>query len=168
MKCESIDFISGTEHNPPMRPIPVNEISNYLPHRPPMVWIDEVLHYAEKEGECRVILKEGEHYLGAQGLRPSSCLEFIAQAYGFISACYHIYVLDPNARPLNKAFFASIKNGNLPRPQDVANLRAGNELRIRIQGVRQLGQIVTLTGQVIHESTVLAEAQIRIFREIQN
>src|SRR5690242_13635939 len=96
------------------RTVPVKEIEPYLPHRPPMVWIDDVLVFSEKAGECRVILKPDGHYFGLEGLRATSCLEFIAQAYGFISVCHHIYIMDPNSKPLSKAFLASIKNAEMP------------------------------------------------------
>lgn len=133
-----------------------------------MVWIDEVLNYSEKEGECRVILKSGEHYFAPHGLRPSSCLEFIAQAYGFISACYHVNVLDPSAKPLSKAFFASMKDAQLPTLEAASKLKSGDVLNIKISAVRQIKQIVSFTGQVFHGSVKLAEAQVRIFREHQS
>ncbi|NJL25529.1 MAG: hypothetical protein HC902_10395 [Calothrix sp. SM1_5_4] len=60
------------------------DIMSYIPHRPPMVWIDEVTDYSASGGECLVRVKQNALYMGPQGLRASSCLELMAQAYAFL------------------------------------------------------------------------------------
>jgi predicted hotdog family 3-hydroxylacyl-ACP dehydratase len=147
------------------RTIPVKEIEPYLPHRPPMVWIDEVLVFSEKAGECRVVLREDGLYMGEHGLRATSCLEFIAQAYGFISVCHHIHIMDPNSKPLSKAFLASIKDAKLPTPETLGRLRAGDELRVTIDGVRQMGPIVLFNGHIHSGDLLICEAQMKVFKE---
>ena len=147
------------------RVIPVREVEKYLPHRPPMVWIDEVVRFSEKAGECRVTLKADGLYMGAEGLRPTSFLEFVAQAYGFISVCHHVYILDPNSKPLSKAFLASIKNTELPDRATLAELRPGDTLNITIDGVRQMGPIVIFRGQVHCKGATLCTAQMKVFKE---
>jgi predicted hotdog family 3-hydroxylacyl-ACP dehydratase len=149
------------------RIIPVKDIEKYLPHRPPMVWIDEVRSFSEKAGECRVRLKAGGLYMDDEGLRPTSCLEFIAQAYGFISVCHHIYILDPNSKPLSKAFLASIKGAELPAVETLARIRPGDELSITISGVRQMGPIVMFNGRVQTGDLLVCEAQMKVFKEYQ-
>jgi len=146
-------------------PIRVQDIEKYLPHRPPMVWIDEVLEFAEKAGQCRVRLKADGHYMSAEGLRATSFIEFIAQAYGFISVCHHIYILDPNSKPLSKAFLASLKDVELPSAETLKELKAGDELLISISGVRQMGPIVLFNGTVRCGDRILCEAQMKVFKE---
>lgn len=130
-----------------------------------MVWIDEVLSFSERAGHCRVRLKADGHYMGGNGLRPTSCLEFVAQAYGFISVCHHIYILDPKSKPLSKAFLASIKDTDLPDEATLAEVRPGDELIITIDGVRQMGPIVSFKGRIQHRDRVLCEAQMKVFKE---
>lgn len=149
------------------RAIPVQEISNFLPHRPPMVWIDEVITFSEKLGECRIVLKADGLYMGSEGLRATSCLEFIAQAYGFISVCHHIYILDPKSKPLSKAFLASMKEAQLPSPGTLRLLQPGDELRITIEGVRQMGPIVMFRGRIMRGDLLVCEAQMKVFKEYQ-
>jgi predicted hotdog family 3-hydroxylacyl-ACP dehydratase len=146
----------------------VADIIPYLPHRPPMVWIDEVLHFSEKSGECRVRLSAEGHYMGDLGLlRPTSCLEFIAQAYGFISVCHHIYILDPNSKPLSKAFLASMKDAKLPSDEALNSIKPGDVLTITIAGVRQMGPIVLFNGRVDCGDLELCTAQMKVFKEYQ-
>lgn len=149
------------------RTIPVLEVEKYLPHRPPMVWIDEVLSFSEKEGECRLRLKADGHYMDHETLRPTACLEFIAQAYGFISVCHHIHILDPQSKPLSKAFLASIKEAVLPTENILRQLKADDVLSITIDGVRQMGPIVLFDGRVKCGDQLVCEAQMKVFKEYQ-
>jgi predicted hotdog family 3-hydroxylacyl-ACP dehydratase len=150
-----------------MTTIRVKEIEKYLPHRPPMVWIDEVTSFSERAGECRLKLRADGLYMDENGLRPSSCLEFIAQAYGFISVCHHIYILDPNSKPLSKAFLASVKDAELPSAAVLREVVVGDELTISISGVRQMGPIVLFNGKISRGDLVLCEAQLKVFKEYQ-
>jgi len=149
------------------RIIPVKDIEKYLPHRPPMVWIDEVVSFSEKAGECRVRLKADALYMDGNGLRPTSCLEFIAQAYGFISVCHHIYILDPNSKPLSKAFLASMNEANLPSAETLSQLHTGDELSVSISGVRAMGPIVLFTGRITKGDLLVCEAKMKVFKEYQ-
>lgn len=148
-------------------PVQVKDIARFLPHRPPMVWIDQVVSFSEKSGECRVRLKPEGHYMTGGKLRPSSCLEFIAQAYGFISVCHHIYILDPNSKPLTKAFLASIKGAKLPSEELLDQIHVEDELSITISGVRQMGPIVLFNGKVTRDDLVLCTTQMKVFKEYQ-
>lgn len=149
------------------RVIPVKEIEKFLPHRLPMVWIDEVVNFAEKSGQCRLRLKADALYMDQAGLRPTSCLEFIAQAYGFISVCHHIYILDPNSKPLSKAFLASIKDAKLPDENTLKQLHPGDVITISIDGVRQMGPIVLFNGRIHKDNLLICEAQMKVFKEYQ-
>ncbi|MGZ3723857.1 MAG: hypothetical protein ACXVA9_13030 [Bdellovibrionales bacterium] len=149
------------------RIIPVKEIEKYLPHRPPMVWIDEVVSFSEKAGECRVRLQADGHYMEGARLRSTSCLEFIAQAYGFISVCHHIHILDPNSKPLSKAFLASMKGAQLPSEETLSQVQVGDQLSITVSGVRQMGPIVMFNGRITKGDLLICEAQMKVFKEYQ-
>ncbi len=133
-----------------------------------MVWIDEILSFSERQGHCRISLKSDGLYMDRQGLRASACLEFIAQAYGFISVCHHIYIMDPNSKPLSKAYLASMKDAELPSETLCASLKPGDVLIIKIDGVRQMGPIVKFRGQVSFGEQVLAKAEMKVFKEYQS
>lgn len=149
------------------RIIPVVEIEKYLPHRPPMVWIDEVVSFSKIAGECRVRLQPDAHYMDGERLRATACLEFIAQAYGFISVCHHIYILDPNSKPLSKAFLASMKGAELPSDETLNAVHAGDELSVTIDGVREMGPIVMFKGRVKKGELLLCTAAMKVFKEYQ-
>ncbi len=114
--------------------ISAREIQHYIPHRPPMVWIDEVIDYSADGGECLVHLKTRSLYLSPRGLRAPSCLEFIAQAYGFCWIAYVTRVQNPGAAPMSRAFLAAFKDARFAAPARLAQVKAGDTLTVKNLG----------------------------------
>lgn len=141
----------------------VADLLNYIPHRPPMVWIDRVMSFGETSGECLVDIKSGELYLGLDALRPSSCLEFIGQAYGFCWIAYVIRVLDPGSLGMKTAMTAAFKDSKFASPADFANVQPGDELRVKLSNLRRKGPITLIQGQVWKGDLLLAESDLRTF-----
>lgn len=148
-----------------MKKVDFSQIMPYSPHRPPMVWIDEVTDYGATGGECLVKIKHDGLYMDPGGLRASACIEFIAQAYGYMSIAWRVYEQQPNAKPLKRAFLAAIKDATTCGPQTLATVKSGDELRVKISGVRSLGPITMFNGEVVRGSEVLATAAMKVFCE---
>jgi hypothetical protein len=145
--------------------IRVEDILQYIPHRPPMVWVNEVTRFSKIDGECLIHLKPDGLYMGPNGLRPTSCLEFVAQAYGFISTCYITRILDPHAKGMERAMLVSFKDARLAPAEEFAQVRGGETLRVPITGVRDVGPITAFHGEVWLGERLLAEVQMRTFCE---
>ena len=142
-----------------------SKIQPFSPHRPPMVWIDEVIEYGAREGSCLVKIKKDALYMDPEGLRASSCIEFIAQAYGYMSIAYRIYETEPNAKPLKRAFLASIKEAKTCTPDLLRKISDGDELQVKISGIRSMGPITSFNGQVVRGEELLCTAQMKVFSE---
>lgn len=147
------------------QPTDFQRIYPYSPHRPPMIWIDEVVEYGADRGEALVRIKSDAGYMDKSGVRASSCLEFIAQAYGYTSIAWRIYEADPNAKPLKRAFLAAIKNARFCTPDRLRLLTDGDVLHVRISDVRSRGSLTTFTGRVFRSTELLCEAQMTVFSE---
>lgn len=141
----------------------IDDLYDLVPHRPPMVWIDEIVEFTATSGECRVVIKNGELYMGPEGLRTSSCLEFIAQAYGLCSMGYK-RAKNPAARPLKRAFLASFKDVRLDFAR-LAAVRAGDVITVKYWGVRQIGAITMFNGNAVHNGDILCDAGLKVFSE---
>ncbi len=137
----------------------------YSPHRKPMIWIDEVLEFGAKAGACLVRIQKDAHYMSRSGLRSSSCIEFIGQAYGYLSIAYRVYVSEPNAQPLRRAYLASVKNATFGSPDLMYSIKHGDELIVKIFGIRQIGTINSFSGQVACGPKILCQAQLNVFSE---
>lgn len=142
----------------------IQDILPYVPHRPPMVWVDEILAYGETEGECRIHIRENGLFLGPEGLRKTSCLEFIAQSYGYCSVAYD-HKVDPNAKPLQKAFLASFKDAVFADQGRFGQIQIDDDITVRFSGVRKLGPIVIFSGSAYHNGDELCRANLKVYCE---
>jgi predicted hotdog family 3-hydroxylacyl-ACP dehydratase len=153
------------------------ELAGALPHRPPMVWIDQVTALRADGGDCGLTLKPDGLYLGPQGLRRSSLIELIAQAYGFVCAARSVSGANAGgahsagsgaagASAPRRAFLAAIRNAEFFAPVDPALLQPGARLRISVSGERQMGPISMFDGQVHDQAGgLLARASLKVFSE---
>src|SRR5687768_16243919 len=85
-------------------PVPVAKLSGFLPHRPPMVWVEEVVEVDETGGLCGLSLEASAPYLTDGKIRRSSYIEWMAQSFAFVEACRK-----PNDR-LETAFLVGIRD----------------------------------------------------------
>jgi len=146
-------------------PIEATDVWQFAPHRPPMMWVDQILDYGATHGECAVKIKEDGHYMGTEGLRTSSCLEFIAQSYGFISICHRQFSGDPMQKAPSRAFLASFKDARFASEALMKSVRAGDQLIVRITGARQMGPIILFQGQVRRGDDILCDSNMKVFTE---
>ena len=147
------------------QPIAVQDLLRFIPHRPPMVWVDKVLDWSRNHGEVLIEVKGDALYMSPEGLRPSSLLEFIAQAYGFCWICYTIYVLDPGSNGMAQAMVAGFKEAQFAPPSAMRKVRPGDTLRVKLSDMRRKGPITFLRGQVWHGEVLLADSEMRTFSQ---
>ena len=152
-------------------PIATTELATWLPHRVPMMWIDEVSSFDEKGGEARVLLKQNGYYMDSRGLRPSSVIELIAQTFGFVSVCQGLAaqakVSEAVPPALKKAFLAAVRDVDLRALEAGPAVEAGTRLVIRVGNIKQFGPIHSFDGWVSSESPSreLARANLKVFSE---
>jgi predicted hotdog family 3-hydroxylacyl-ACP dehydratase len=149
----------------PVPAIPTADIWQYGPHRPPMVWIDKILSYDEHDGECSLTVQADGLYMGAEGLRPTACIELIAQASGYITICFT--VLDRGQTgAIKRAFLAGVKGADLPTTEVLSQVHVGDELRVHIHRSREMGPISVIEGRVMKGDLLVAKAQLKVFKEL--
>ena len=136
-----------------------------LPHRPPFVWIDEVTDATLEGGACAVTLREDAPYFGPDGLRRSSFLEFMAQAFGYLRAAQSAAGLLPGRPAPTKAFLVSIQDAVFT---ESANLLPppGTRLAIELTGAREVGPITLFSAAVKSPGgDVIVRARLKVFSE---
>ena len=146
----------------------VSDLFQYLPHRPPMVWVDQVLEVGKNDqgiyGRCRVNFKEDSLYLNARGeLRGSAAIEFTAQAYGYVRALYH--VLNNIDDTPSRTYLTGVRSCT-------ANFKGlskknTNELMVHIQLIRELHPLVYVRGQIFVKNIPepIAETEVQVYAE---
>ena len=146
-------------------PIAVKDLMRYLPHRPPMVWVDQVIDFSLNHGEVVVEVKGDALYMSPEGLRASSLLEFIAQAYGFVWICYVKHVLDPSSKGMQQAMVAGFKQARFAPPTVLRRVADGDILVVKLTDMRRKGPITFLHGQVWFGNILLGESEMRTFSQ---
>jgi len=131
-----------------------------------MVWVDQVLDYSDTEGETCLTVKSEGHYMDPQGsMRPSSCLEFIAQSYGFISICQREFSGNPIKSAPKRAFLASFNDAKFAAQSVMKSVKPGDVLNIKVTSVRAMGPIILFSGQVRRGTDTLCETRMKVFSE---
>jgi 3-hydroxymyristoyl/3-hydroxydecanoyl-(acyl carrier protein) dehydratase len=146
-----------------MKTLSTAELIDWLPHRPPMVWVDEVGESSENGGECFVTLREDGLYFASHGLRETSPIEFLAQGFGYLAAATSVRSGKTEVPQKQKAFLVSVTQCTL---HDLSTVRAGDQLTISVSGVKHVGPITLFNGKVATDSgTLLCEANLKVFSE---
>jgi predicted hotdog family 3-hydroxylacyl-ACP dehydratase len=143
-------------------PVAVEQLENWLPHRAPAVWIDEVSWVKADEGECRVRLKADANYMDPTGNpRDSSFVEWMAQAYGYVGACQIITGLVSAERPPSRTFLAHVRDFE----RSTASVQPEDVLQIHVRKTHQLGPLLLIEGKVTQGDRALAQAKLKLFAE---
>jgi hypothetical protein len=143
-------------------PLPVSKLGDWLPHRPPMVWVDEVVEITAETGVCAVTIQEKAGYYGESGVRETAPIEWMAQSYGFIKTAQALSGFIPLTDSPNKAYLVAVKGlsfeGALPR--------AGERATIHIGQTRQVGPLSLFEGIIKNQAQhVVCRAQVKVYAE---
>ena len=146
----------------------ISELQQYLPHRPPMVWVDRVLEVGSNEkgvyGVCSVQKDSQRLFLNKDGkLKGSAAIEFTAQAYGYARAFYH--VLNGIDNTPTKTYLTGVRSCSA----DFKSFSSEKlkDLRVGIQLTRELHPLVFIKGRIYleGEELTLAETEVQVYAE---
>lgn len=143
--------------------ISTTDLLNWIPHRSPMLWVDEVLSFSSEGGECLVRLKPDAHYMTDGKLRATSLVEFMAQAYGFILIC-NVRSQDPDAVAFRDTFLVAVTDAHFEDLKLFPEIYSEPILYVRIGRPRSLGSIYVFSGSVwTAQNRCIGKAQIKVF-----
>lgn len=130
-------------------PLATSKLAFFMPHRPPMVWVDEVLEQSDAFGRTGVWIRPGSLMLnGTPQIFPSALLEFFAQSYGYLQGTKAMI----SRRRLKLAYLAAVDQFTLtpePRP------RAGEYLTASLHTLRDMHPLHLIGGEVRNETGIL-------------
>lgn len=153
--------------NSPMEfPVPVSDLYEYLPHRPPMVWVDEVLEvgkdYKGLSGACRIKVDNAALYVSnKKELRGSAAIEFTAQAFGYLKATYQ--VLHQFSDPPKETYLTGVRKCS-SQFSDL-DLSGSLDLKISLSVIREILPLTYVRGELTDMKTgkTLAETEIQVY-----
>lgn len=137
-----------------MKTFPV--VTSLLPHRPPMLLVDEVLSVEEKTGTARASVGPEHLFLRADGtVLPEVFCELIAQGFGVCEACRR---LEKGLTLDGGGYLASLRDVEIFAPA-----RLGDELVIRTEKTDECFGTYIVRGAVLCRGQKLAQATVYIF-----
>ena len=138
----------------------IKDHKEYLPHRPPFCWVDEIVDWevlsdGGVKGHCRLQLKKGAHYFNESGaFRPTAFFELMGQAHCFLSVALN------GGRLLSKIYLRGLQNGKV---YESMKLRGGETLDIFTLSEKSLRELSSFKGEVKLNDQPLAEAQVTAY-----
>jgi predicted hotdog family 3-hydroxylacyl-ACP dehydratase len=142
-------------------PINVAQLRAVLPHRPPMIWIDEILSGSHEGGICRTIPSHDSLYVNSGTFLKYTGIELVAQAFGFSRGVFELSK-NPGAAEPARAFLVGIRTNFM---QSIP-ANAGN-LLIETRLFREMPPLLLVDGIVRSESTgeEFLKVQLKLFFE---
>lgn len=138
---------------------PLRDLSLVLPHRPPMILLDELIAYDENSATAKVEIRADSLFADQQGHVPTwIALEFMAQtvaAYAGMTA-----ILQGN--PIQLGFLLGTRNCELAK----SHFYSGELLIIHVERHARVGELDAFRGQVLNHPNrkVLANCILNVFQ----
>jgi predicted hotdog family 3-hydroxylacyl-ACP dehydratase len=131
-------------------------ITELLPHRPPMLWIDEVVHHQGDDVHCRLTVRESHVFVEAGRVEPVVAIEWMAQTVGALVGLYDRAVSE---RPRPGYLIA------VPDAQFFVDIfEVGDVLEIKAQLSWGDSTLASFEAQVEREGKLTARAQLSVYR----
>lgn len=132
------------------------EISELLPHRPPMLWVDEVVEQHGDEVHCRLTVRSDHVFVEAGVVEPIVAIEWMAQTVG---ALVGLFDRARSERPRPGYLIA------IPEAQFmVASFAVGDELELWARRVWGDDTLASFEARVVRGGELAARAQLSVYR----
>ena len=126
-----------------------------VPHRPPMLWLDQLVEFSEDWGRVVGHVPPGHLFADGTGaLHPSASIELLAQA----AAAHEGYRRRIGGQPVGGGFLVGIRNFALRRAP-----RFDEELTVTAERRWTAGPMQVTSGSVRDAEGVLAEGEMTFF-----
>jgi predicted hotdog family 3-hydroxylacyl-ACP dehydratase len=131
------------------------ELVDWIPHRPPMVWIDEVVEISPDSAVCRANVLPQCFSDGK--FRPSTYIEWMAQAFAFSEVARGLQSIPK----LKNAFLVGITKAEFEEFPITEK-----SFLVRVKKTRELPPLLLFDGSVEKPTgQVIARASIKVFAE---
>lgn len=147
------------------QPVPVAELTEWIPHRGSAVWITEVVACGPREGRCRIELDPSALYCDEGKIRATSVIEWIAQSFGYSCVCFAAKNKDSQIQVLKKAFLVGIRGFTLTEDfWKNREVKKGSHLFVDVRQLHELGPLAIVEGKVFFEKeNLLGRAELKLF-----
>jgi predicted hotdog family 3-hydroxylacyl-ACP dehydratase len=131
------------------------DIETYLPHRPPMCLVSQLLYVEDDYAEARAILNAGDAGIGPDGkVEATALMEMVAQSY----AAAQGYLKQRDNKPTLFGYLVGIKDFRIEELPS-----AGKHLLIKVKSASSFDNFYVIDGQVFCENRLMAGGTLKIW-----
>lgn len=135
-------------------------IASLLPHKPPMILLDNVVAYDESSLVAEVTITENSLFLMPKGVPGHVGIEYMAQT---CAAYAGVCVLD-SRKPVKMGFLLGTRNYRVISPW----FRTGDRLHISVSLVFCAGRMAAFDCRIHVDGNLAAEAQLKVYQIDEN
>jgi predicted hotdog family 3-hydroxylacyl-ACP dehydratase len=129
-------------------------ITDYLPHRPPMLFIDHIVQVTGHDAICRATIKPDCVFLQDGVVHPSAMIEFVAQACAIAAGV----TASRSGGPPKLGFIIGCREVTFA----VDQFHVGDELTIVITKILGQDQLAAFNGTVTRDGVVCVTIQLSV------
>jgi predicted hotdog family 3-hydroxylacyl-ACP dehydratase len=129
-------------------------VADYLPHRPPMLLIDDIVEVSDQRAVCRTTLHPDCVFAIRGVVHPSAMIEIVAQA----CAIYVGVLSARDGEPPRTGLIMSCREISFA----VDSFAVGDELTITANKVFGQRQLAAFTGTVVRDGALCATVQLSV------
>ena len=131
-------------------------IEELMPHRDPMLWVDEVVAREEEAVHCRLTLRDSHVFVHEGSVEPVVAIEFMAQA---IAALVGLRDRQKNEN-IRPGYLIAIPEARF----EVDTFSVGQTLDLHVKRVWGDDELASFECRVEHQGALAAQAQISVYR----
>lgn len=132
-------------------------LSEILPHRPPMLWLDEVISHDEHRARCRLTVRTDHPFVRNGELDALVGIEWMAQA---VAALVGLRDLAVGEHP-RTGYLIAIPEATF----DIQTFVVGDVLEVEARRVWGDDQLASFTCEVYRGASTVARAQLSVYRK---
>jgi predicted hotdog family 3-hydroxylacyl-ACP dehydratase len=131
-------------------------LENLLPHRAPMLWIEELTTCTEREAIARANFKEGDFAVSNGGVLESALVECMAQTVA--AAQGERARRSGNAGASVGGMLAAITDFRVQ-----AQAPIGKPLQIEVRELKRFGPMLLVSGEIKSDGRIIASGQLSLY-----
>src|SRR5215470_11723273 len=127
-------------------------LENFLPHRPPMLWIEALTRCTESQATATAMFREGDFAVGNGALLETALVECMAQTVA--AAQGERAHRSGKTGASVSGMLAAVTDFRIRAPAPI-----GKPLQIEVRELKRFGPMMLVSGEVKCESQLLASGQ---------
>ena len=134
-------------------------ITNLIPHRPPMQWIDELIEYTDTTASAMACFGPGHFALYENSVSETALVECVAQTVAAaLGARAQGKVTEGPKSEAGGGMLAAVSNFQMN-----ANPMVGKQLRIDVRELKRLGPMLLVSGVVTCDGEIIASGELSLY-----